>query len=120
MGTDTSRVGREDSQSSDDPQEKEQEGTGKEIPQEVSAVEILAWVGEDEEGSGVIGMKQVMIPGKGVTNLAATDKPDVWVSRDEIRAGMQAQADMYGKTIYLCRYKLDRIEAIAMPGRLSD
>jgi hypothetical protein len=66
--------------------------------------DLLAWIGEDEHGSGRIGIKQArvlagMIPIVGV----ADDKTKLtWPA---IREQMQRQADAFGKTIRLVRYE---------------
>jgi hypothetical protein len=64
-------------------------------------MELYAWVGEDELGSGEVGLKQALVPA-GLIPLVATtrDKMD----RPEIVAQLQAQANRYGKPIRLVRF----------------
>ena len=88
----------------------------KEVPPEVSSVEVLAWIGEDELGSGVVGMKQTMTP-KGISCLAAVD-PGKWVQHPHVFRTMQAQADAYNKHLYLCRYRFVQVEELIIPSRL--
>lgn len=68
-------------------------------------IELFAWIGEDEFGSGVVGLKQEMV-------LAGTS-PLVCIAlhRDRLQnadtvAGMQAQADHYGKRIRFARFTI--------------
>lgn len=69
-------------------------------------VTLLAWVGEDELGSGEIGLKQGFVPA-GLIPLVA-------VSRDEhkmraLKEQLNAQAATCGKRIYLCRFHMYEI-----------
>lgn len=64
-------------------------------------VELYAWVGEDELGSGVIGLKQGLVPA-GIVALVATSREKVDV--DYIRAGGQTIVDQFGKTWFLCKF----------------
>jgi len=63
-------------------------------------MEIFAWIGEDELGSGEVGIKAGLVPA-GCIPLAAKDLHKM----EPLRAQMQAQANAYGKTIRLCRYQ---------------
>lgn len=63
--------------------------------------DIWAWVGEDEYGTGNVGLKQARGPG-GITALAAVDPQKLDVS--PLREGLQEQANLYGKRIRLVRY----------------
>jgi hypothetical protein len=66
-----------------------------------TSVELFAWIGEDEMGSGEIGLKQAMVPAGVIPMVAvALDK----MNRAEFIAGFQQQARIYGKTIRLCRF----------------
>ncbi len=74
-------------------------------------VELFAWVGEDELGSGEIGIKQALCPAGCV--------PMVSVSKDKMQQGyikeqLQSIANQYGKTIHLVRFRVafgeDKIE----------
>jgi hypothetical protein len=63
---------------------------------------LYAWVGEDEFGSGEIGLKQGVVP-VGLIPLVALSRRKV--DRLEIRQQLQAQADHYGKTIRLVEFR---------------
>jgi hypothetical protein len=69
-------------------------------------VRLYAWVGEDECGSGKIGLKQAIVPA-GVIPIVAVDLEKV--DRGFIVDQMQRQVDEYGKTIYLVEYGPVRI-----------
>lgn len=70
-------------------------------PDRLLPVELFAWIGEDELGSGVIGIKQGLVPA-GMIPLVATAPGKV--NRAELLAAMGSQAMGYGKKIYLCRF----------------
>jgi hypothetical protein len=59
---------------------------------------LFAWYGEDEFGSGEVGLKQGLVPA-GVVPLVAVKREKV--DRPEMRAQLQEQANAYGKTIRL-------------------
>ena len=68
------------------------------------AVDLLAWIGEDEFGSGKIGIKQAYVAAGCVPIVAVLDdKPKV--ARQAIVDQMQHMSDQYGKTIRLVRYE---------------
>jgi hypothetical protein len=69
---------------------------------------IFAWVGEDELGSGRIGIKQALVPA-GYIPLAAMDYDVHKLTRPEMRAALETQATLYGKKIRLVRFRFDRI-----------
>jgi hypothetical protein len=60
--------------------------------------EVWAWIGEDEFGSGVVGLKQGDVPA-GRVPLVSTERSKI--DQPYLRAQLQAQADRYGKTIRL-------------------
>lgn len=70
-------------------------------PENVKEVALFAWLGEDEFGSGKVGLKQALVPA-GYIPLVAVD--DFKLDRDAIREAMQAQANAYGKTIRFCKF----------------
>lgn len=61
-------------------------------------MKLFAWVGEDEFGSGVVGLKQALVPA-GLVPLVAIEQAKI--DHGDIVAMLQAQADTYGKTIRL-------------------
>ncbi len=65
-------------------------------------VELFAWIGEDEHGSGRVGIKTGKVPA-GYIPLAAMgyDRHKL----EALRAQLQLQADTFGKTIRLARFE---------------
>jgi len=63
--------------------------------------DLFAWIGEDEHGSGEVGLKQGDVPA-GRIPLVATrrDKLD----RATLVQQLQTQSTRYGKTLRLVRY----------------
>lgn len=66
----------------------------------------LAWVGEDELGSGKVGIKQGMAPA-GYVPLAAIDYHRDRM--DKMKPQLEAQAKLYGKKIRLVEYRFHRV-----------
>lgn len=66
--------------------------------------DLLAYVGEDEHGSGQIGLKQARVPA-GIIPIVAVDRHRGKITRPELVAQLQAQANHYGQTITLVRYQ---------------
>ena len=64
-------------------------------------IELFAWVGEDEFGSGEIGLKQALVPA-GYVAMVAVDRSKI--DHPFIQAGLAAQAKRFGKKIRLCRF----------------
>lgn len=60
---------------------------------------LFAWVGEDEHGSGVAGLKQGHVPA-GMVPLVATSLDKV----QKLKPQMEAQAKRFGKRIRLVQY----------------
>jgi hypothetical protein len=69
-------------------------------PERLKSVELYAWVGEDELGSGEIGLKQGLVPAGFIALVSAGPK----VAREDIQSQMALQAERFGKKIYLCRF----------------
>jgi hypothetical protein len=66
---------------------------------------IYAWIGEDEEGSGRVGIKQGRVPA-GIVPLAAADfHLDRLV---KLLPLMEAQAVKYGKKIRLVKFAITK------------
>jgi len=70
-------------------------------PDNVKEIALYAWLGEDEFGSGVVGLKQALVPA-GMIPLVAVDNSKI--DQEYIRQAMQAQANAYGKTIRFCKF----------------
>ena len=75
-------------------------------PERLRSIELFAWLGEDEYGSGEIGLKQAAVPA-GMIPMVAVDP--LKMNRVQIADAMRAQAEAYGKKIYLCRYRLEAV-----------
>lgn len=73
---------------------------------DVTSVELFAWVGEDELGSGVIGIKQAVVPAGTIPIVATTLEK---VNQEYITRAMDAMGKVYGKKIMLCKFKFDSI-----------
>ena len=70
----------------------------------LGAVELFAWVGEDELGSGIIGLKQARVPA-GMIPIVATTREKV--DQPYIREQLQTMVDQFGKTHFLVRFRFD-------------
>lgn len=75
-------------------------------------IELYAWVGEDELGSGKVGLKQGLVPA-GMIPLVSTDQTKL--DRAHLVEQMQAQANRYGKTIQLVRFVFDAVVQEVIP-----
>jgi hypothetical protein len=73
-------------------------------PERIKSVQLFAWVGEDELGSGEVGLKQAWAP-CGYTPLVGVDEAKIARFRPE----MEAMAKQYGKKIYLGKFELTEI-----------
>jgi hypothetical protein len=62
---------------------------------------LYAWVGEDELGSGEVGLKQALVPAGMIPMVACKLSK---VDEPYIVAQLREQARVYGKTIRLCRF----------------
>lgn len=82
------------------------------MTQKLEEVELFAWVGEDELGSGEIGLKQGVTP-VGIIPLVGIDESKM----ARFTSQLQQQANNYGKTIKLCRYVLAETIATLEPRR---
>ncbi len=80
----------------------------------VEELELLAWVGEDEMGSGRIGIKQALVPA-GMIPLAAIGDHLDRLTSDNLLQGLQLQATHFGKTIRLCRFRFVAEEITIRP-----
>jgi hypothetical protein len=63
---------------------------------------MYAWVGEDEHGSGVVGLKQALVPA-GMIPLAAMGHHLDRLTK--LKTAMEIQATMFGKKIRLVRFE---------------
>ncbi len=67
---------------------------------DVSSLALYAWVGEDELGSGEIGLKQGVVPA-GYIPMVAIDRAKL----ERYWPQAENQASAYGKRIYLIRFQ---------------
>ena len=67
---------------------------------------LYAWVGEDERGSGKIGLKQGRVPA-GYIPLVAMDYDVAKIAR--LQPQMEEQARQYGKRIRLCKFEMTAV-----------
>lgn len=81
---------------------------------EVKTLKLYAWVGEDELGSGRVGLKQGLAPA-GMVPLVATSREKM--GQDYIVAQMQAQALQSGKSISLVAFSFEEVIETLGPGR---
>ena len=71
---------------------------GSSIPEQVRELELYAWVGRDELGSGEFGLKQGSVPA-GMIAMVAIDQAKL----DKYWDQAERQAQHYGQRIYLVR-----------------
>ncbi len=74
-------------------------------------VNLYAWIGEDELGSGKIGIKQGLVPA-GMIPLVSIDREKMI----KLYPQMNEQAKQYGKRIRLCRFMFNNIEIATEAG----
>ena len=67
------------------------------------AIELFAWIGEDEYGSGVVGLKQALVPA-GLIPLVVVAEDRRKIDHAALRRQLQHQADRFGKPIRLARF----------------
>jgi hypothetical protein len=63
--------------------------------------DLYAWVGEDEMGSGEVGLKQALTS-CGLIPLVSVSQEKI--GQPKIHGQMEAQSKMYGKTIRLIKF----------------
>lgn len=83
------------------------------LPQRLASIELFAWLGEDELGSGVVGLKQALVPA-GYIAMVATKQSKM--DQQQVTSQMELQARSYRKKIYLCRFSLQEIVATTAEG----
>ncbi len=66
--------------------------------------DLLAWIGEDEHGSGKIGIKQAQVPA-GIIPIVGIADHKTRLTWPAVVQQFQRQADEFGKTIRLVRYE---------------
>lgn len=78
---------------------------GEEEPARLKDMELYGWLGEDELGSGVIGIKRGLVPAGDIPLVATT----FW-KMAPLCDQLEMQAQTYGKKIYLCRFAFGSVK----------
>jgi hypothetical protein len=82
-------------------------------PERLQSVELFAWIGEDEYGSGEIGLKQARMPAGYIPLVVikgpGTAEHGAKLFGDELQDALNTQAVHYGKKIYLCRFRFAEV-----------
>ncbi len=76
--------------------------------------ELFAWIGEDEFGSGKVGLKQGFTQA-GLIPLVAMSFDRAKMER--LLPQMNAQAEKYGKKIRLCRFVFQGVALATIEGK---
>lgn len=71
----------------------------------VPPMDLFAWIGEDELGSGVVGIKARLMP-TGLTALACIAEHRDRLQDPAVVASLQAQVNRYGKRIRFARFSI--------------
>lgn len=80
---------------------------GKEVLMaDLKELVLYAWVGEDEFGSGEVGLKQAFVSAGLIPMVAIKEDK---INRPYIRSQLQEQANKYRKVISLCKFKCDGV-----------
>jgi hypothetical protein len=69
----------------------------------ILGVELYAYTGEDELGSGVIGLKQGLVPA-GMVPLVVIDRHKDRLDTQYLIDVLRRQSKQFGKRIYLVRF----------------
>lgn len=77
----------------------------------LKSIELFAWLGEDELGSGEIGIKRGLVPA-GMIPLVAVSLEKM----KKLDEAMELQARKYGKKIRLCRFVFAEVMAETWAG----
>ena len=77
---------------------------------------LYARVGEDEFGSGRIGLKQGLVPA-GYIPLVTMDYDRYKIERAQVRDAMEMQSEAYGKKIRLVKFVFAEIVAETTAGQ---
>jgi hypothetical protein len=83
------------------------------MKKELGETLLYAWVGEDEMGSGEIGLKQALCPA-GCVPMVATKIHKM--TQPYIKEQLQSMVNRFGKTMYLVRYVPEIVELVLEPG----
>jgi len=84
-----------------------------ETPQAIQDMVLYAWVGEDELGSGEIGLKQARCPA-GLVPMVACQAGKM--EQAYIIEALQQQASVFGKAIRLVKFRFEGVVQTLEPG----
>jgi hypothetical protein len=76
------------------------------MAERIEDVRLFAWLGEDEHGSGLIGLKQALVPA-GMIPIVATELAKA--DQTNIQEALNLQARTYGKPISLVEFRVERV-----------
>lgn len=79
-------------------------------------MKLYAWIGEDEFGSGIVGLKQARVPAGNIP-LVCIERDLHKLNTPDIRAQLQRQATTYGKAIRLAQFELTNPELVLLAGK---
>lgn len=79
------------------------------IPKPIATMELYAWVGEDEFGSGEYGIKQGFVPA-GLVPLVTVHKEKIKTKDLLIQSAKMVR--VYNKPRYLCKFTFSAVETI--------
>lgn len=83
-----------------------------EVPKEVREMDLYAWVGRDELGSGIFGLKQARVPA-GMIAMVAIDQQKL----DKYWDQAELQSRNYGQRIMLVRFTFAEVIRGTVNGR---
>ena len=86
------------------------------VLERLKAHALYAWMGEDEKGSGLIGLKQTIMPA-GYIPLVTMDYHRFKIEREAVRGAMEMQAEVYGKKIRLVKFVFAEVVAETEAGQ---
>lgn len=72
----------------------------------IKKLSMYAWIGEDENGSGELGIKQALVPA-GMIPIAGIHLNKI--EQQFIKEAMDNQGKTYGKKICLCKFQFEKI-----------
>jgi len=73
---------------------------------DIESMELYAWVGEDEWGSGELGIKQARVPA-GMIPIVSTKLSKI--NQEYIKEAMDVQGKNFDKKIMLCKFKFEEV-----------
>ena len=82
------------------------------IPERLKGLALYGWVGEDELGSGEVGLKRGIVPAGDIPLVAIVRGK---IADDLVQNQLKRLSLNYGKRIYLCRFVLESVEADTAP-----